>query len=788
MKQRFFASLRFKLPLLVLSLSLGSLLIVNAIRWFNLQQFTIEQQMDELSLQLTLLQSDLNEYALSHKMEKARERLLFAALGANIQSIVLTDDNDHVLIASRNRWVGEPASAVVPLYQVQIAKETRQQLAKRQYFVNEGSPSVSKIVNYTPVQLSFESKQTLRPTRIGVLYIVYDLNPLLAKSRNQLLRETLYLAGLDVMVVLILLWALDMLMHARMKCVVNTAKALKEGNWNQRCEVAGADEIAELANVFNNMARRWQSVESELQRAKRDAEQANQAKSRFLAQMSHEIRTPMNAVLGFCHLLAERSTDAKSVQLAQKAHAAGRSLLLIIDDILEFSKIEAGQLGIVSAPFQLLDMLEELAALMSAYASLKDLELIIDAAVTIEEWQGDRHRIQQVLVNLLGNAIKFTERGEVVLRIEPMITQDVVMGLSFEVSDTGIGISQENFQEIFSAFTQADGSISRRFGGTGLGLSISRQLVELMGGQLQVDSKVGSGSAFHFFLPIRPTDAANITQRDAAQTASLLIADDNPKVLDALSRLCQPLGWQLDCVDSHEAVLSHLRHHPQSLAYDAVIIDCGLLSDKGLQTVQAIHEAVSPMRVPPVFVMATTYQQEHYLKACESPGFMILHKPLTANALRHAIASLKQRETTTPPVSGDEEKSLSGIHLLVVDDSEFNLEVARTILESHGAHVDVAMNGQEALDWLSANPEGVDIILMDVQMPVLDGYSATHRIRQDSRWHTLPIIALSAGVLQEERDRALDEGMDGFVSKPFEVQDLLKVIRQCVFVQPRKII
>lgn len=781
MKQRFFASLRFKLPLLVLSLSLGSLLIVNVIRWVNLQESMIQQQTDELTRLLTLLQSDLNDYAHTHQMEKARERLLFAALGSNIRSIVLTDDNDTVLMASRNRWVGEPARLVAPLYEIQLATEARQQLTKRQYLLNDGLPSGTQIVNFAPVQLPFESKQTLRPNRIGVLHIVYDLYPSLAKSRNQVLRETLYLAVLDIAVVLILLWTLDLLMHTRMKRVVNTALALKEGHWNIRCEVEGEDEIAELADAFNSMARQWQLVENQLQHAKHDAEQANQAKSRFLAQMSHEIRTPMNAVLGFCHLLTKRSTDVESVQLAQKAHTAGLSLLHIIDDILEVSKIEAGQLDIVSSPFLLSEMLDELSALMSAYASRKDLELIIDAPWEIDEWQGDRHRIQQVLVNLLGNAIKFTERGEVSLRIEPVMSPESTVGLRFEVGDTGIGIAEEHVQEIFSAFSQADSSISRRFGGTGLGLAISRQLVQLMGGELQVDSTLGSGSLFHFFLPMRATDPLHITQRPSKPTTRLLIADDNPRVLAALSRICQPLGWQADCFDSKEPLSSHVRHRAQSIPYDALIIGCGLLPDNGLQ---AIHEAFDTTSAPPLFIMATTYQQQHHLTSYEPAGIIILHKPLTSNALRHAIDGLRRRETTPIPVKVDEDKPLSGIHLLVVDDNEFNLELARTILASHGANVDVAMNGQQAVDWLHANPEGVDLILMDVQMPVLDGYSATQCIRRDPRWQMLPIIALSAGVLQEERNRALDEGMDDFVSKPFKVEDLLKVIRHHVFANP----
>ncbi len=542
---------------------------------------------------------------------------------------------------------------------------------------------------------------------------------------------------------------------------------------------------AKLIAFVTDISQRKEN-ENALKQAKELAETAAQVKSQFLANMSHEIRTPMNAVLGFCSVLEQRPMDVESLQLVRKIHSAGNSLLTIINDILDFSKIEAGRLDIAKEPFRLADMLDELAILMNVYASRKNLEFAIIPTNTVEGLVGDRQRIQQVLVNLLSNAIKFTDQGEVVLRIEVSKSIDDQETLSFNVRDTGIGISDEKQVDIFSAFSQADSSISRRFGGTGLGLAISRQLVALMGGSLTVKSQLGEGSEFSFVLPLQ---RAAIKQRELAQLVNLklLIADDSATARDALLCASKNLGWQVDAVDSGEAALIQvLAHWEDQNPYDVLLLDWQMPGQDGLVTAQTIQESFWQNREDeaklPIMIMVTAFDRDELMA---QPGLawvdQVLSKPVTTSSLYDAVAKIVHRRNsdqllTTPTNARDNLIQIPGVRILVVDDSDLNLELAQLLLESNGAIVHCVANGQEALNWLAIHPAEVDIILMDVQMPIMDGYVATQLIRQDARWQNLPIVALSAGVLKEERDTALANGMDDFVAKPLDVDQLISTI------------
>ncbi|ADC62307.1 multi-sensor hybrid histidine kinase [Allochromatium vinosum DSM 180] len=441
-----------------------------------------------------------------------------------------------------------------------------------------------------------------------------------------------------------------------------TNKALYDDRGRLIGVLAVGNDITERRRLEQELDRHRRHLEAlvdertaQLTEARARAEAANQAKSAFLANMSHEIRTPMNAVLGFCYLLEQHALDPASADLVRKIHNAGQALLDLINDILDFSKIEAGRLELEAAPFRLSELLDTLAGIMTAAAGDKPLELILTPPeADIEGLIGDAGRLRQVLINLLGNAIKFTARGEVELRIECLAEHDDAVELRFAVRDTGIGIDPESQERLFQPFTQADVSTTRRFGGTGLGLSISRQLVRLMGGTLEIESQPGQGSTFHFSLCL---------QRD-------------PDVVD---------------------------------------------------------------RVPP---------------------------PRPPGIGAHAAS---------PTAS---EQPLRGLRVLVVDDSEINQEVASGILAKHGAQVSVASDGEDALVWLDAHPEAVDIVLMDVQMPRLDGYAATRRLRQDPRQRDLPVIALTAGAFQSMQEAAREAGMNDFIAKPFDVAELIACIRQ----------
>jgi PAS domain S-box-containing protein len=537
----------------------------------------------------------------------------------------------------------------------------------------------------------------------------------------------------------------------------------------------------------------WDITEAKQARAL--AEQATRLKSEFLVNMSHEIRTPMNAVLGFTYLLERRPLDPAARDLVLKVRNAGRSLLTLINDILDFSKIEAGRLELESAPFRLTGLLDDLAAIMTAAARDKPLELIItphpvrgyDALI------GDAGRLQQVLINLLGNAIKFTEQGEVELRIDLESAAESDVRLRFAVRDTGIGISADQQAQIFAPFRQADSSISRRFGGTGLGLAISRQLVALLGGELRVESVPGEGSEFWFVLPLRGDPAAaSASAPPELAGLHLLVADDSATAGAALVNTAAALGWTADLVTSGAAALGLAQARlEQPGFYDALLLDWQMPGQDGLATAalirEALRERMEASREPPVVIMVTAYARDALL---DEPGMAVvdalLSKPVTPSALYHAIGEALSRRrpglglgrglALTLP-TGAQTPRLAGVRLLVVDDSDINREVAQQILQEEGASVHLAEDGQEALDWLADHPHEVDIVLMDVQMPRLDGYAATRRIRADARWQELPVLALTAGAYKELREAALAAGMNDFIAKPIQVEEAIALIQ-----------
>jgi PAS domain S-box-containing protein len=530
-------------------------------------------------------------------------------------------------------------------------------------------------------------------------------------------------------------------------------------------------------------------AETELLQARALAEQATRIKSAFLANMSHEIRTPMNAVLGFCYLLERQPLAAAAYDLVLKVRNAGRSLLTLINDILDFSKIEAGRMETVSAPFRLSGLLDDLAAMMAAAARDKQLELVISPHPSwrYDTLTGDAGHLEQVLINLLGNAVKFTERGEVELRIDLDSVQGPDVRLRFAVRDTGIGIATDQQEQIFTPFSQADSSIARRFGGTGLGLTISRQLVALMGGELRVESVPGQGSEFWFVLPLRCDQAATATPPELAGL-HLLVADDSAPAGAALVNTAAALGWTADLVtagpDALERTLARLDGQGR---YDALLLDWQMPGQDGLTTARSIRDAlrqrIDESQRPPIVIMVTAYAQDALLG---EPGLAVvdalLSKPVTPSALYNAVGEALSRRRQglglAPPVPmATDRPRLPGLRVLLVDDSDINREVAQRILEVEGALVHLAGDGQAALDWLEDNPAGVDIVLMDVQMPRLDGYAATRRLRADARWRDLPVLALTAGAFQELRDAALASGMNDFIAKPFQVDQMIVLIQ-----------